>query len=86
MGIHNRDYLRDESSGSWSGSYGGSGGTSSGPVSAVKVLVIINVAVFLATWLIEPLGDLLHLPATFSVAREGARLHIPAPKAGVEGL
>ena len=86
MGIHNRDYLRDESSGSWGGSYGGSGGTSGGPVSAVKLLVIINVAVFLATWLIQPLGDLLHLPATFSVARDGAILHVPAPKEGVQGI
>jgi len=85
MGIHNRDYLRDESSGSWGGSYGGSGGTSGGPVSAVKLLVIINVVVFLATWLIQPLGDLLRLPATFSVAREGARIHVPAPFEGVEG-
>jgi len=90
MGIDNRDYLRDESSGSWTGSYGGSGGTSSGPVSAVKLLVIINVVVFLATWLTQPLGDplgnLLQLPATFSVARDGARLHVPAPMAGVEGI
>ena len=79
MGIHNRDYHRDGSAspGSWGGSVGGSDG---GPVSAVKVLVILNVAVFLATWLVEDLGDLLHLPATFIVAGEGADLHLPAPQ------
>jgi membrane associated rhomboid family serine protease len=105
MGIHNRDYLRDDASspGSWQGSYGGTGGGSgggfgggfgggarrSGPISAVKVLVILNIAVFFATWLATyfgmPLGHLLHLPATFTVARDGASLHVPAPVERVEG-
>lgn len=73
MGIHNREYLRDESppAGSFGGSFGGGGGPE-GPVSVVKALVILNVAVFLVTWLVPVLGDQLELPATFSVARKGA--------------
>lgn len=81
MGIHNREYHRDESppSGDWGGSFVGGHGGSGGPVSAVKVLVFLNVAVFLATWLVKPLGPLLHLPATFTVVAEGADVHLPAP-------
>ena len=101
MGIHSRDYLREDASspGSWQGSYGraadgsgggfgggfGGGARPSGPMSAVKVLVILNIVVFFATWFYKPLGHLLHLPATFTVARDGASLHVPAPVERIEG-
>ena len=87
MGIHNREYLRDEFPPS--GSVGGSGGgppalpgfdEAGGPISAVKVLVILNVAVFLVTWLFPFLGSQLELPATFSVARKGAVIYSPSPE------
>ena len=80
MGIHNREYLRDESStpGGWGGSNGESYGGSHAPMSAAKVLVLINIVVFVATWLHKPLGDLLHLPGTFTVIRRNTEVYFPA--------
>ncbi|HAB14304.1 MAG TPA: hypothetical protein DCE47_21680, partial [Planctomycetaceae bacterium] len=88
MGIHNREYLRDDfpPSGSFGGSLGGSGGGPGGPISAVKALVILNVAVFLVTWLVPFLGSQLELPATFSVARKGAVIYSPESPESLSGV
>ena len=85
MGIHNREYLRD-SFFRPSESFGGSGGGPRGPASAVKVLVILNVAVFLATWLVPYLGSQLELPATFYVARQGAVIYSPESRESLSGV
>ena len=79
MGIHNREYLRDEAppGGGWGGSYGESFNGSRPPMSAAKVLVLINIVVFVATWLHNPLGDLLHLPGTFTVIRGNTDVYFP---------
>tara|TARA_B100000029_G_scaffold54113_1_gene49150 strand:+ start:1049 stop:1942 length:894 start_codon:yes stop_codon:yes gene_type:complete len=63
MGIHNREYLRDEPDygGPTVGGFGG-GGSRRGPASAVKILLVLNIAVFLLTVLSEPLREWLHLP------------------------
>ena len=79
MGIHNREYLRDEAppGGGWGGSYGESSNGPRPPMSAAKVLVLINIVVFVATWLHNPLGDLLHLPGTFTVIRGNTDMYFP---------
>jgi len=80
MGIHNREYLRDDLPPQ--GSFGSP--EARGPRSAVTILIIFNVAVFLLTWMEPRLGELLELPATFFVAgQEGAELHRTAPLKGV---
>ncbi|MFP6769219.1 MAG: rhomboid family intramembrane serine protease [Planctomycetaceae bacterium] len=80
MGIHNREYLRDDLPPH--GSFAPPG--TRGPRSAVTILIIFNVAVFLLTWMEPRLGELLELPATFYVAgQDGAQLHRTAPLKGV---
>ena len=83
MGIHNREYLRDDLPPQ--GSFVPPGVR--GPRSAVAILIIVNVAVFLLTWMEPRLGRLLELPATFYVAgQRGADLHQPAPLKGRPSL
>ena len=85
MGIHNREYLRDDVFRP-SGSFGGPGGGSGDSVSVVKTLVILNVVVFLVTWLVPFLGSQLELPATFSVARKGAVIYLPESSESLSGV
>ena len=68
MGIHNREYFRDDDESPERFSTGPPGSRGSFFSSAIGTLVLLNVVVFLINWLgVLPLNRWLQLPATFEV-------------------
>ena len=84
MGIHNREYLRDDDgpSGHFSGGSPPAGGSFFS--TAIGILVLLNGIIFLVDFAqILPLNQWLQLPATFEVVGDaGAEVVLPPPPSG----